>query len=153
MEEKKYRYLADGSTKVYLNNLTPEEERELDIINEKASQAAKDDFWQITSKQGVIKQGYSGEPHLGRILQEGYKLLNGEKREAYGTPEENFGIVASLWTTYLDKEYPDIIILPHHVPMMMILFKIAREMFSHQEDNLTDLANYAALAQYLHEVT
>jgi len=145
MEEKNLRYLS--------NTLTSEEERQLDIINEKASQAAKDDFCQTTYKQEVMKQGYSGKPHLGRILQEGYKLLHGEKREAYGTPEDNFGRVAHLWTLYLNKDYPDTIVTTVDVAMMMVLFKVAREMASHKEDNLLDIANYAALAQYLHETT
>lgn len=61
-------------------------------------------------------------------------------REAYGTPEDNFGRIARLWEDYLGHP-----ICPHDVAAMMALLKIARIASGQPKaDNWVDLAGYAA---------
>ena len=64
------------------------------------------------------------------------------RNESYGQPEDNFSTIAELWSVYLRHE-----VQPFDVAMMMALLKIARARNDeYNEDNLVDLAGYAACA-------
>ena len=39
------------------------------------------------------------------VLEQAKTIVNGERDEAYGGPEDNFGRIARLWSTYLDEPY------------------------------------------------
>lgn len=66
----------------------------------------------------------------------------GQREQDYGTPEDNFGTIARLWSEYLGKE-----ITPVDVAMMMALLKTARiKNGGGTEDSFVDLAGYAACA-------
>ncbi len=80
------------------------------------------------------------------ILDEANRIINGERREAYGPVKESFEKVAKLWSVAVGKE-----ITAPQVAMMMILFKVARELHAHKSDNLTDIAGYAQLEESLYE--
>lgn len=69
-----------------------------------------------------------------------------EGREAdYGSPEQNFTLIARLWSVYLGYA-----IGPTDVAVMMALLKIARiRSGKFNEDNFIDLAGYAACAAEL----
>jgi hypothetical protein len=84
----------------------------------------------------------------------------------FGSPENNLGVAADLWTQYL-KQIPDGKITAQDVTMMMVLFKVARlvsgksgnlvldeqvkkENIKSQDDTLRDIAGYAAIASELH---
>ena len=77
----------------------------------------------------------------------------------FGSPENNLGVAADLWTQYL-KQIPDGKITAQDVTMMMVLFKVARiatgslnsagEINPPHEDTLRDIAGYAAIATELH---
>ncbi|MBO5969011.1 MAG: hypothetical protein J6S14_11005 [Clostridia bacterium] len=68
------------------------------------------------------------------------KCVCGERQDQYGTPENNFGTIANLWTAYLG--YP---VSAVDVAMMMSLLKIARiKTGTATEDSFVDLAGYAA---------
>lgn len=85
------------------------------------------------------------------ILAEAAEIVLGARRKAYGTPENNFGRIASLWNVYLDQK-PDGrgTIGPQDVALMMILMKVARLMESpDHRDSLVDLAGYAATVEML----
>lgn len=72
-------------------------------------------------------------------------IVNGDRRQDYGHPLENFTQIAELWTAYL--EHP---ITAEQVGMMMILIKIARQSKVHKDDNFIDLIGYAACMQEIH---
>lgn len=102
---------------------------------------------------------YTGQPEeepvivpntLGDVLDEAKKIINGQRQNEYGTPEDSFQRIADYWNTYLNHigvRYLE----PEDVAFMMVLFKLAREEHEHKRDNLTDLIGYAALANDLIE--
>jgi hypothetical protein len=81
------------------------------------------------------------------VLQAAAKCVNGNRQEDYGSPENNFGLVAAFWNSYL-RPYmrPNIIgIDSKDVAAMLGLLKIARIATGRgKADNWIDLAGYAA---------
>lgn len=66
----------------------------------------------------------------------------GDREVDYGSPEDNFGIIAQLWSVYKGQTFT-----AEDVAMMMALLKIARiRNGSGKEDSYVDLAGYAACA-------
>lgn len=63
----------------------------------------------------------------------------GSREEDYGSPEDNFAVIAALWTAYTGTD-----IKPKDVAMMMALLKIARAKAGSKPDTYIDLAGYAA---------
>lgn len=61
------------------------------------------------------------------------------KPQEYGTPENVFGLIADLWSDYLNVG-----IEPADVANMMILLKIARNKHGKKDDTWVDIAGYAA---------
>lgn len=57
-----------------------------------------------------------------KLLDEAKAIVCGDRDQQYGRPEENFGIIAELWSNYLRHS-----VSSRDVAMMMILFKVARE--------------------------
>ena len=55
------------------------------------------------------------------FLQEAESIVCTDREEQYGKPENNFGIIADLWSAYLERE-----VSPIDVACMMTLLKIAR---------------------------
>lgn len=84
----------------------------------------------------------------GKVLQEAFKVINGERQDHYGKPEDSFTLIAEYWTTYLKSlENCEIdALLPADVAKMLTLFKIAREVKQHNRDNIRDACGYLALA-------
>lgn len=80
------------------------------------------------------------------ILDAAKACVCGQREEDYGTPEDNFGLIAELWGVYLRKKgCVSTYILPEDVAAMMALLKIARiAAGSAKADNWVDLAGYAA---------
>ena len=68
------------------------------------------------------------------------EAINGERQQSYGNPEDNFGRIASMWSSYLGID-----IKRKDVAAMMILVKIARVSSNqYKDDNWVDIAGYAA---------
>ena len=82
----------------------------------------------------------------GEILLTAEKYVNGDREQQYGTPENNFSIIAKFWSTYLGEQgMITTSIDAHDVAVMMALLKIARiTSGQHKDDNYIDLAGYAA---------
>ena len=82
--------------------------------------------------------------HRTQILVEADSLINGERQVHYGSPHENFAIVAEMWSAYLkaDVSAPD-------VCHMMALLKIARRRNGPHRDSSVDGAGYLALGAEL----
>lgn len=78
------------------------------------------------------------------ILDSADKCVNGDRENQYGSPENNFKLIAMLWNDYLGDSL-DGVITPTDVAMMMALLKIARIRSGRfSVDSFVDLAGYAA---------
>ncbi len=98
----------------------------------------------------------------GKILMQALDIINGDRQDKYGKPEDSFALIAEYWNSYLIslqknilekngfnlKEYKLVPMLDcKGVAEMMMLFKIAR--MSGQVpslDNYLDLVGYAGIA-------
>jgi hypothetical protein len=60
-----------------------------------------------------------------------------DRGEVYGHPANVHAKVARLWSAYLGTD-----IEAKDVALMMLLFKLGREMNSHNEDNVVDAHGY-----------
>ena len=78
------------------------------------------------------------------ILESADRCVNGDRENQYGSPENNFKMIAMFWNEYL-SDVLDGVITPVDVAMMMVLLKIARiKSGTATEDSFVDLAGYAA---------
>ena len=78
-------------------------------------------------------------------LQQAIECVCIERQEDYGSPEDNFKLISSLWSVYLDYD-----LKPRDVAIMMALLKIARiQTGAKTADSYIDLAGYAAIAAEL----
>ena len=76
------------------------------------------------------------------ILGTAQQLVSSDREKEHGDASKNFEMVAELWSIYLGVD-----VLPHEVPMMMTLYKIARTTENPTNvDNYVDIAGYSALA-------
>lgn len=74
------------------------------------------------------------------ILHKAEQCVCGRREQDYGSPEDNFQIIADLWTAY-----KGVLFNSEDVAMMMALLKIARiKSGTATEDSFVDLAGYAA---------
>lgn len=77
------------------------------------------------------------------VLDTAIKTVCEDRQDSYGKPEDNFAIIAGLWSGYLG----DVILESEDVAIMMILLKIARiQTGTFKPDNYIDIAGYAACA-------
>lgn len=72
----------------------------------------------------------------------------GSREEDYGSPEDNFAVIAGLWTAYTGTD-----VTSKDVAMMMALLKIARAKAGSKPDTYIDLAGYAACGAEISERT
>ena len=82
-----------------------------------------------------------------KILEMAMKCVCGDREQDYGTPENNFKVIADFWYTYLSARciVCDLELGADDVAAMMALLKIARIATGHgKADNWIDLAGYAA---------
>jgi hypothetical protein len=91
-----------------------------------------------------------GGEHVTRadVLHEAEKIVNGNRLEQYGEPEDNFKKISGLWEEYLtDKNGNESVsIEPYDVAIMMILLKTGRIGHIPNLDDYIDIAGYAACA-------
>ena len=77
-----------------------------------------------------------------QCLEESIKCVCTDREGQYGSPENNFSLIAELWSAYKGETFT-----AEDVAMMMALLKIARiKTGKHKDDNYVDLAGYAACA-------
>ena len=75
-----------------------------------------------------------------KCLRVANECVNGARNLIHGTPEDNFGLIADLWTDYLGH-----VVTKEDVTMMMVLLKVARvRSGAGDSDNFVDIAGYAA---------
>ena len=76
------------------------------------------------------------------VLEAAAAAVCGHRATDYGTPEDNFGVIAHLWSVYKGTQFT-----ATDVAMMMALLKIARiKSGTATADSFVDLAGYAACA-------
>ena len=83
------------------------------------------------------------------ILDRAAACVCGEREEDYGSPEDSFGLIAELWTSYLKRKCvgggADVCVDAADVAMLMALLKVARVAGGRgTADCFVDLAGYAA---------
>lgn len=83
----------------------------------------------------------------GIVLLEALNVINGERQDEYGNPEDCFDVIALFWNEWLRTK----LITRYDVAMMMALLKIARENHLHKADNIVDACGYLALARDMME--
>lgn len=77
------------------------------------------------------------------ILEKAMCCVTGQREQDYGSPENNFERIASLWNAY----FGDGIFTSKDVAICMILLKVARAYGENVTyDTLVDIAGYAACA-------
>ena len=75
----------------------------------------------------------------GNVLLEAHKIINGDRQQSYGNPEDTHGVIAELWNGYMRAKNATIWgadaepmrlpqLEPKDVALMMVLFKIGREL-------------------------
>ena len=78
------------------------------------------------------------------VLEEAKRLINSDRQRQYGTPQENFGRIAAMWSAYLGVKVGEA-----DVAVCMALLKAARLANEHKRDSFVDGAGYFALAAEL----
>lgn len=74
------------------------------------------------------------------ILHDAASIVSSDRESDYGSPEDSFTRIATLWSAYLDVQISSI-----DVAAMMALLKIARlKVTPTSRDGWVDLAGYAA---------
>lgn len=82
------------------------------------------------------------------ILNEAHDIINGERQDSYGNPEDSFKIIAEFWSTYIKYKFGLVVKLSNlDTAHMMSLFKHARMLGQKPvRDNYTDACGYLAIA-------
>lgn len=82
-------------------------------------------------------------PKRAEILTDAITYVSKDRNATHGNPEDNFGLIADYWTTYLRGREGQPIDAKD-VAVMCILIKVARIRSSPQHrDNWVDIAGYA----------
>lgn len=106
---------------------------------------------------GRCAQGNSEQ--RGACLKNAIKIINGERNDQYGNPENSFQVIADHWNATIKQlaqnridnhENLDNLLSAENVAQFMVLFKHCRQICgSGKEDNYTDQAGYIGLANDL----
>lgn len=97
-------------------------------------------FMGTTSIGGITVQPPEAKTQREVILDTARQYVTKDRQSVYDTPENNFGMIAELWSSYTGTD-----IRTHDVAAMMALLKIARIKGSPAHmDNWIDIAGYAA---------
>lgn len=85
------------------------------------------------------------------ILDAAKKIVTGERERQYGSPEDNFAVIARFWEVYLNQRCVDamsgFMLNPNDVAMLMALMKVARIITgTFKGDSYIDACGYLACA-------
>lgn len=85
------------------------------------------------------------------ILDAAKKIVTGDREKQYGSPEDNFAVIARFWEVYLSERCvgggADVTLNPDDVAMLMALMQVARIMTgTFKEDNYVDACGYLSCA-------
>jgi hypothetical protein len=85
----------------------------------------------------------------GKILDEVRQIINGDREDSYGDPEDSFSRIADYWNGFLrpwGTEQNLIKLQSADVAIMMVLLKLARWEVKADHDSVVDAIGYLALA-------
>ena len=102
----------------------------------------------------TYKQEFRKDTRLLReaVLTEAKTYVCSDRNSQYGEPEDNFEVIAELWTQYLARACSALVkpLSGYDVGIMMALFKIGRmETGVHKRDSYVDAIGYLACAAEL----
>ncbi len=84
------------------------------------------------------------------ILKTAEEIVTKDRNAQYGEPENNFGVIAEYWSTYLSQHNGGraVLLTPMDVALMMVLFKLGRLTTARAVtlDSFVDAAGYVACA-------
>lgn len=75
------------------------------------------------------------------MLEEVAKIVNGERVDMYGAPEDSFSTIAKYWSVYKGVEFTCM-----DVAMMLSLMKFGRQQHKPKHDNMVDICGYVICA-------
>jgi len=115
-----------------------------------------DKYFSSHGKESAFAPGrpITGEPSKKEsILDTANRIINGERQDSYGAPEDSFQIIAEYWSTYLNGKFKKrtpgfkFVLDPVDVANLQILFKQARKLGQKPtRDTYTDSVGYEAIA-------
>ena len=79
------------------------------------------------------------------ILVEAARLVDGDRQQDYGHPQDDCKRIATIWSTLLENKL-NVDLTPSEVGAMMIALKLSRTAFKNKRDNWIDIAGYAHCA-------
>ena len=86
---------------------------------------------------------------MEKILEEVDAIINGDRQDEYGNPEDSFEIIASFWTVFMIHKYHfEESLDSEDVAIMMSLFKHARMLGQkNKRDNSRDAIGYLTILE------
>ena len=94
---------------------------------------------------GLRRDENGRENGRGRVLLHAHDIINGQRQQQYGNPEDSFPEIAVLWNWWLGPRL-SAPLTAQDVAMMMALMKIAREKNgAGKTDNVVDACGYLGL--------
>lgn len=85
----------------------------------------------------------------GSVLKRAINVINGERQQQYGNPEDSFSEISVLWNWWLGDKL-QVSLSSQDVAMMMALMKQAREKNgAGKTDNIVDCCGYLGLYEDL----
>lgn len=79
------------------------------------------------------------------INEEADRIINGQRREDYGSADESFKRIATGWSVILGVE-----VTAMQVVQAMVWLKVCRAINKFDRDSYVDICGYAGLAEVLH---
>ena len=84
------------------------------------------------------------------ILDIAKEITSGDRRRDYDVASKNHQRIADFWNAYLNnRKDPAADLTSLDAAMMMILLKVARNVYSPTVDNLVDIAGYSKCASQI----
>lgn len=89
---------------------------------------------------------------MNSYIREANNLINGERNEAYGPMKESFEGIGQMWSVILRRKlFKECTITAEDVCMCMSALKLARNGFSHKDDNIIDMIGYGEILGKIRE--
>ena len=137
-------------------------ERQIDMYCKSVEECSKCKFYDMNDNSCLVERGEVDKAYQidvapskrAMILDAAKQCVVSDRESQYGSPEDNFKLIAEFWQLYLKgrcvSEDADICILPEDVAIMMTLLKIARiKTGTFKEDSFVDACGYLACAAEL----
>lgn len=120
-----------------------------DFDKNKASWNAIEDDESVPMTYESRRYEKTPQKYRGSVLLRALDVINGERQQSYGDPEDSFEEIAWVWNWWLGERF-SAPITSQDVAMMMSLMKLAREKNgAGKTDNVVDCCGYLGLYEDL----